>query len=360
MLQVSVAVAPDESCGEGSGGGGKDKDGGAGCYLVDVGFGEPPLAPLRYDEAALGVTQCTPEGMKSRIVPVGGDGCSYRMEWWVVQQFSTVCPSHRVAALHTAAAAARKKSGSSRRSAYQMFCADPRVRAQAEVQLRESEARVGVGARAVAAPAVRAGGSGGARRVGGKCPELAKLMGQQWAELDSTSKAKYAKDADNERATLTSAAEAAEAEAEAAAKAEDGTSHGFWEPRLQWSGADAPLGAIEFPRAAGAPGAGPLLQSFAPACRLITSPQSTFTQRLVVCTLTRDAKVTVSATRLKVTTPRFARPEAPVTQTVQDLGSVDNVRAVLAERFGIALCETAALDLERSEALVNRRIWEHL
>eukprot|EP00977_Amphora_coffeiformis_P028862 scaffold37586_cov298-Amphora_coffeaeformis.AAC.2 len=38
-----------------------------GCCVVDVGFGEPPLGPLRYYAAALNSVQTTPDGMKSRI-----------------------------------------------------------------------------------------------------------------------------------------------------------------------------------------------------------------------------------------------------------------------------------------------------
>jgi arylamine N-acetyltransferase len=60
-------------------------------YIVDVGFGEPPLGPLIYNEEWIGKEQVTAEGMKSRIVwdPKGawvdGQGVTricMLLEWW--------------------------------------------------------------------------------------------------------------------------------------------------------------------------------------------------------------------------------------------------------------------------------------
>jgi N-hydroxyarylamine O-acetyltransferase len=48
-------------------------------FLVDVGMGEPPIHPLRYDFDA---PQCTPEGMVSRFVKIGGD---VALEWLDIQ-----------------------------------------------------------------------------------------------------------------------------------------------------------------------------------------------------------------------------------------------------------------------------------
>jgi N-hydroxyarylamine O-acetyltransferase len=49
-------------------------------FLVDVGMGEPPIHPLRYD---FDVPQCTPEGMVSRFVKIGGGDVA--LEWLDVQ-----------------------------------------------------------------------------------------------------------------------------------------------------------------------------------------------------------------------------------------------------------------------------------
>jgi len=47
-------------------------------WFVDVGFGEPPLHPLRYEE---NISQTTPEGMESRFVRDDNDENMMILEW---------------------------------------------------------------------------------------------------------------------------------------------------------------------------------------------------------------------------------------------------------------------------------------
>lgn len=51
-------------------------------YFVDVGFGEPPLHPLKYDPSFVDMKQTTPDGMVSKIVK-GDDGDSVTFLWHV-------------------------------------------------------------------------------------------------------------------------------------------------------------------------------------------------------------------------------------------------------------------------------------
>jgi arylamine N-acetyltransferase len=53
-------------------------------HYVDVGFGEPPIHPLRYDEEHFGAEQRTPEGMRSKISQPETDdsGDIVILEWY--------------------------------------------------------------------------------------------------------------------------------------------------------------------------------------------------------------------------------------------------------------------------------------
>jgi N-hydroxyarylamine O-acetyltransferase len=51
-------------------------------WFVDVGFGEPSIHPLQYDERSFDLTQVTPEGMQSKISKIDGDVILY---WWSYQ-----------------------------------------------------------------------------------------------------------------------------------------------------------------------------------------------------------------------------------------------------------------------------------
>ena len=132
---------------------------------------------------------------------------------------------------------------------------------------------------------------------------------------------------------------------------------GYWEPRLQWDVADAPLvpAGNELSFVKDRP-----LECFANAADIIAGPGSSFVQKIVVCTLTKTEKITVTGNSLRVTSPRFpvheiksnsggdARndgndPTGWPIQSCTGLESREKVRSVLDEEFGIGSKETADL-----------------
>jgi arylamine N-acetyltransferase len=100
------------------------------------------------------------------------------------------------------------------------------------------------------------------------------------------------------------------------------------------------------------------LQDFHPYLETVHRPESNFSKKLICCRLTRDRKVSLAGSRLKITgPPRFPEDRAPV--TVRDLDSVGAVRRALSEHFDIALEESSGLDLSRSLA-TDPVIWSQL
>lgn len=91
---VLVVKCRPKKGGEGDAAPGDEEDGkedGAGpLYYADVGFGEPPIHPLRYGGESFGKEQETPEGMRCKIVrrrrSKGGNGDgdddSVVLYWW--------------------------------------------------------------------------------------------------------------------------------------------------------------------------------------------------------------------------------------------------------------------------------------
>lgn len=127
---------------------------------------------------------------------------------------------------------------------------------------------------------------------------------------------------------------------------------GNWIPRLQWNrallGCKRPLGLYRE-------------RDF-----VLNSEHSNLNRKLIVSRLTRESKITVSGTLLKITEPRFQTSTglSPVVSVV-DLDSCKDdrrteiVRAALLEYFGIPLRETLGLDLQPSRSSPPG-LWGHL
>jgi hypothetical protein len=85
---------------------------------------------------------------------------------------------------------------------------------------------------------------------------------------------------------------------------------------------------------------------------------SILSQKLIVCSLTRDKKVTLAGKQLKITgPPRFADNYAAAV-SIQPLDSVEEVRDAMREFFAIPLAETEGLDLAKSLS-ADPAVWSH-
>jgi N-hydroxyarylamine O-acetyltransferase len=134
--------------------------------------------------------------------------------------------------------------------------------------------------------------------------------------------------------------------------------NGEWVPRLRWS-YPASLEHDDPSATSSTRGSTTMrLQDFHPYLETVHRPESNFSKKLICCRLTRDRKVSLAGSRLKITgPPRFPEDRAPV--TVRDLDSVGAVRRALSEHFDIALEESSGLDLSRSLA-TDPVIWSQL
>lgn len=130
-----------------------------------------------------------------------------------------------------------------------------------------------------------------------------------------------------------------------------GNEAGYWEPRLQWDGQDAPLCRDDRNRNHYA------LEHFQYVIPLLKSPKSSFYRKNIACLLTRSMKLSLSGRRLRMTSPRFGPSQ---TKTVQNLESDEAVVLVMKERFGIELQENEQLDLSKAMGSVDSRLWDHL
>jgi N-hydroxyarylamine O-acetyltransferase len=106
---------------------------------------------------------------------------------------------------------------------------------------------------------------------------------------------------------------------------------GDWCNRIRWK-SDAPSSNLS-------------LHDFQPNLDFVQQEASIFSQKLIVCKVTRTEKITVAGNRLKITTPRFG-PDSK--QTIEDVESLDELREVLETRFGILKECTEGLDLTKS------------
>jgi len=114
---------------------------------------------------------------------------------------------------------------------------------------------------------------------------------------------------------------------------------GEWKDRLRWK-----VDAICLD---------PLLCEFQKNLEFVQCEESIFSQKLIVCKVTRTKKLTVAGNRLKVTEPRFG-PESK--QIIEEIDSVDSLRDVLEKKFGIAMEFTEGLDLAKS-LRASTKVW---
>jgi N-hydroxyarylamine O-acetyltransferase len=122
---------------------------------------------------------------------------------------------------------------------------------------------------------------------------------------------------------------------------------GQWIPRLRWSLRDSMLRS-----------SGPTEDEVSRSLAWVQEESSIFSQKLIVCSLTRDKKVTLAGKQLKITgPPRFADNDDAVV-SLQHLNSVKEVRDAMSDNFDIPLPETEGLDLARSLS-ADPAVWSH-
>lgn len=113
---------------------------------------------------------------------------------------------------------------------------------------------------------------------------------------------------------------------------------GAWAPRLKWE--------FDHP--------GQELAQFEAGLNATLDESSIFHQKLIVCKINREEKVTLAGTRLKRTSPRFG-PESET--KVEELESEEEVKKVLKDLFGVP--DAAPLDITRS-VKAEPEIWTTL
>lgn len=115
-------------------------------------------------------------------------------------------------------------------------------------------------------------------------------------------------------------------------------SRGGWVPRLKWKYEESLLGSN-----------GPPLSSFAKALEDVQEPTSVFSQKMIVCLVTREKKLTVAGNQLKITgPPRFSDQDPTFVEHFLD--SKEAVQKILHDNFGIPFEETQDMCLVRSIA----------
>ena len=100
-----------------------------------------------------------------------------------------------------------------------------------------------------------------------------------------------------------------------------------WSPRLKWE--------FDHP--------GQELAHFEAGLNATLDESSIFHQKLIVCKINRNEKITLAGARLKRTSPRFGSESKT---TVKELESEEEVKRTLEEQFGVL--DAAPLDLTRS------------
>ena len=137
-----------------------------------------------------------------------------------------------------------------------------------------------------------------------------------------------------------------------------------WQPRLQWDANEAPLllhEKYDTTYVSNFNHANPnstkrTLDSFHHVIPMLLDPKSNFAKKLVVCKLTRDAKITLAGRVLKITKPRFGKSQH---KELKDLESEDQVYDVLKSEFNIVLND-AELRLPSLEYSKKSKLWDHL
>eukprot|EP00549_Striatella_unipunctata_P025381 CAMPEP_0118687844 /NCGR_PEP_ID=MMETSP0800-20121206/8603_1 /TAXON_ID=210618 ORGANISM="Striatella unipunctata, Strain CCMP2910" /NCGR_SAMPLE_ID=MMETSP0800 /ASSEMBLY_ACC=CAM_ASM_000638 /LENGTH=294 /DNA_ID=CAMNT_0006585063 /DNA_START=101 /DNA_END=985 /DNA_ORIENTATION=- len=75
---------------------------------------------------------------------------------------------------------------------------------------------------------------------------------------------------------------------------------------------------------------------------LVYDPGTNFSNKLIVCKVTREKKLTLSGSKLKCTVPRFGSESK---LTVRELSTLEEVRQILKDEYGIAESETEQVDI---------------
>jgi N-hydroxyarylamine O-acetyltransferase len=120
---------------------------------------------------------------------------------------------------------------------------------------------------------------------------------------------------------------------------------GAWQPRQKWSYADSLRGVA--------------IADLSQCLADTHHPESVFSKKLIVTLLTRTTKTTLAGNRLKTTGPPRFREGSQGTKDVRTLSSLDEIRHVLLEKFGIPLGETQGIQIDRSLA-ADEQVWSHL
>lgn len=111
-----------------------------------------------------------------------------------------------------------------------------------------------------------------------------------------------------------------------------------WIPRLRWD--------WKHP--------GQELSDFQSALDVILAESSIFSQKLIVCKITRDEKISLAGTRFKRTSPRFGPDKV---ETIEQYESLEKVQSVLKEDFEIL--DSEGLDLTQSKKAASE-VWSQM
>lgn len=115
--------------------------------------------------------------------------------------------------------------------------------------------------------------------------------------------------------------------------------NGTWMKRLKWNPSTHPPAGLK-------------MEDFSEGLQKVLHPESKFSLKLITTRLTRTEKVTLAGSKLKITgPPRF--PEDGLTGEqvpvkLQHLGSDDEARKILQNKFGMPLTSTEGLSLTKS------------
>ena len=130
----------------------------------------------------------------------------------------------------------------------------------------------------------------------------------------------------------------------------------WWEPRLQWDIIDAPV-LLDAQQQLLSASPRYTLQSFSYVIDLLRQPKSSFARKMIICTVSRDTKLSISGRRMKRTSPRFGISSE---SNIVDLPTDDALALALETHFGIKLLPHERLDLRKSDSECKSRLWDHL
>ena len=108
-----------------------------------------------------------------------------------------------------------------------------------------------------------------------------------------------------------------------------------WKPRLRWMLEDSLAKTSR------------TLPDFQHILDIVQSEASIFSNKLIVCRLTLDKKITLAGSKFKVTGPPRFMDNRQGEVTVTPVDSLEQAREILATHFGIPLEETEQLDWDR-------------